>query len=332
MDPSKSTTKMSGSVPNIAVTNSDGETRNVSCELFLSDAKSIIRIADQDMADGKVALEAALHDTFISRAMHSLLNEAEKYTRGRDNKSGLLPPGWVPVFLSLIEKAENQLMCQDGGGIPTATSRASVSTPSTERETTKTEVNPTRRCVLSEDEGQIDVSAVKNDNDNDDSSNDNTSGGMVDEFLDDLQSLPSAINTQMAHFEARLKKRKMNKADRLSALEREAQMLTTLSCQIIDLSERPDAGRMDDRQDLWERMLQRNLTAVQAILNIQCRELELEREESVEEAGGDGDGDDSMVVELVMENKRRTEIVLQAQRKLIAKRNLRQGMVLLGMM
>lgn len=149
-------------VPTIMLTSPNGTIRPAAGEPppplpppAVTAAQQLLQRALGDIAQGEHLLNASLHDTFTTRALWTLLVEAEHYlvvahggggggnkrspngSKGRgkgssssssgssssssgsvdknnnnnNNKPGLLlPPGWVPQMLALINKAETQVL------------------------------------------------------------------------------------------------------------------------------------------------------------------------------------------------------------------------------
>lgn len=111
-------------VPAISLTSTDGVARCAEYEALLASASRMIRTARRDITQGEPILVVALQDTFTTRALGAMLIEAENYITKLDSgatttggsssgstttldplRGGLLPEGWVPTMLSLINKA-----------------------------------------------------------------------------------------------------------------------------------------------------------------------------------------------------------------------------------
>lgn len=99
----------------------DGTVRSPEHEALQPAARQMIRRASRDIVQGEHLLNTSLDDTFTTRAMWTLLVEAENYVLKTKSNSannnnnnglhaGLLPQGWVPQMLSLINKAETQVI------------------------------------------------------------------------------------------------------------------------------------------------------------------------------------------------------------------------------
>lgn len=98
----------------------DGTVRSPEHEALQPAARQMIRRASRDIVQGEHLLNTSLDDTFTTRAMWTLLVEAENYvlktksnSANKNNNSlhaGLLPQGWVPQMLALINKAETQVI------------------------------------------------------------------------------------------------------------------------------------------------------------------------------------------------------------------------------
>lgn len=102
-------------VPILTLTSSDGKTGLLDSEIFQASANRMITKARRDAVQGEQVLNVALQDTFTTRALWVMLTEAEnhiKHTGTTENNQdeGLLPQGWAPALLSLINKAETQII------------------------------------------------------------------------------------------------------------------------------------------------------------------------------------------------------------------------------
>lgn len=301
-------------MPIITLTGIDGKTRSAEYEALQTSASKMVSKAGRDVVQGEQVLNATLQDTFTTRAMWAMIAEAEKYMKAGDN-DGLVPEGWAPALLSLINKAETQIIDAKANARRTTAKVRFLAVPPTDRvqchkapprfvaelQRSLSDNSGTLRELAAEDMARYLVPYFR----------------ALAELQIEIQALLSVVKAEQMRIEA-LRRPKTSDAAFASVLAEEGDILTTVQDQISDLY-----GVPDGMGEAWgEVALVQKLEALPAQLQVVFDMSIWEREQESRTATID----EKTMHSIVQENQNRTEIIRNIQSILADKQDIRREM------